>query len=83
MTANSGLPCFARAAGLNDLDIVSVTKLSGNHVLVSSLLDRIKGVFDKNVEVAAVEDNLFFSQVVIRNDAWANHSHIFPSLHSV
>ena len=68
---------------MNDLNVVSVAELAGNDMLIASLLNGIESVFDKDVEMAAIEDNLFFSQVVVGDDAWTDHSHMSSSLHCV
>jgi len=68
---------------LNDLDVVSIAEGSGDYMLIASLLDGVKGVFDEDVEMATVENYLFLSQVEVCDDAGTNRSHMLTSLHRV
>ena len=75
MTAQSCQPRLALATALHDLDIIAIAESSGDYMLIPGQFYRWHTVFDKDIQVSPVKDNLFFQQVPIGDHAWLyNHT---------
>lgn len=68
---------------MDDFYIVSVSESPGNNVLVTSLLHWIESVFNEDIQMCAVKDDLLFRKIHVGDYTRSGNSHTFTALHRV